>query len=102
MGRKKIDWVSLEYKDYPLKNLLGKERRLQRMIEKKDGEIKKLEQSILKQKQKITIEKTNLMGDLRKVRLVIKEKSKDLTDESIWVIRNGKYMRQTGVTLPKV
>ena len=46
MGRKKIDWVSLEYKDYPLKNLLGKERQLQRMIEKRQGDIQKLQEAM--------------------------------------------------------
>ena len=97
MGRKKIDWDSLEYKDYPLKNLLGKERRLQRMIEKRQGDIDKrlqeLKDRIKKENQKSTSEMTNLRGDLRKVRLVIKEKSKDDTDSSIWVLRGGVNIR---------
>lgn len=93
MGRKKIDWDSLEFKDYPLKNLLGKERRLQRMIEKRQNDIKKLEQSILKEKQKINIDIMNIKGDLRNVKMVIKEKSKDDTDGSIWILRGGVNIR---------
>ena len=93
MGRKKIDWDSLEYKDYPLKNLLGKERRLQRMIEKREDDIKKLEQSILKQKQLILGDIVNIRNDLRDVKMVIKEKSKDDTDGSIWVLRGGVNYR---------
>ena len=93
MGRKKIDWDSLEYKDYPLKNLLGKERRLQRMIEKREDDIKKLEQSILKQKQLILGDIVQIKNDLRDVKMVIKEKSKDDTDGSIWVLRGGVNYR---------
>ena len=93
MGRKKIDWDSIEYKDYPLKNLLGRERRLERMIEKRQNDIKKLEQSILKEKQKINIDIMNIKGDLSKVKMVIKEKSKDDTDGSIWVLRGGVNYR---------
>jgi len=93
MGRKKIDWDSLEFKDYPLKNLLGKERRLQRMIEKREDDIKKLEQSILKQKQLILGDIVNIKKDLRDVKMVIKEKSKDDTDGSIWVLRGGVNYR---------
>ena len=93
MGRKKIDWDSLEFKDYPLKNLLGKERRLQRMIEKREDDIKKLEQSILKQKQLILGDIVQIKKDLRNVKMVIKEKSKDDTDGSIWVLRGGVNYR---------
>ena len=93
MGRKKIDWDSLEYKDYPLKNLLGKERRLQRQIEKRDEKIQILKDSIQKQIQELNIEKMNIKGDLRDVRMVIKEKSKDDTDGSIWVLRGGVNIR---------
>ena len=93
MGRKKINWEELEYKDYPISNLLGKERRLQRMIEKRQGEIKKLEQSILKQKQKINIDIMNIKGDLSDVRKVIQEKSKDVTNKGIYVLRGDKITR---------
>ena len=97
MGRKKIDWDSLEYKDYPLKNLLGKERRLQRMIEKRQNEVDKriqeLKDKIEKENQKSVVEMMNLKGDLRKIRLVINEKSKDDTDGSIWILRGGVNIR---------
>ena len=97
MGRKKIDWDSLEYKDYPLNNLLGRERRLQRQIEKRQNDIdkrlKELQDRIKKENQKSVVEMMNLKGDLRKVRLVIKEKSKDDTDGSIWVLRGGVNIR---------
>ena len=93
MGRKKIDWDSLEYKDYPLKNLLGKERRLQRQIEKRDEKIQILKDSIQKQIQELNIEKMNIKGDLRSVRIVIDEKSKDDTDGSIWILRGGVNIR---------
>ena len=93
MGRKKIDWDSIEYKDYPLKNLLGKERRLQRMIEKRQGDIQKLQDTIKKDIQKINVDIMNHKGDLRNIRMVIKEKSKDDTDGSIWVLRGGVNYR---------
>ena len=93
MGRKKIDWDSIEYKDYPLKNLLGKERRLQRMIEKRQGDIHKLQDTIKKDIQKINVDIMNHKGDLRNIRMVIKEKSKDDTDGSIWVLRGGVNYR---------
>ena len=93
MGRKKIDWDSIEYKDYPLKNLLGKERRLQRMIEKRQGDIQKLQDTIKKDIQKINMDIMNHKGDLRNIRMVIKEKSKDDTDGSIWVLRGGVNYR---------
>ena len=98
MGRKKIDWDSLNLKDYPLKNLLGKERTLQRQIERRDVKIQKLKDSIQNQIQQINIEKMNIKGELRQVRMVIKEKSKDETNGSIWVLRGkpnyrGKWRR---------
>jgi hypothetical protein len=97
VGRKKIDWDSLEYKDYPLKNLLGKKSRLEKMIEKRQNDIDKrlqeLKERIKKENQKSQVEMMNLKGDLRKVNLVIKEKSKDDTDGSIWVLRGGVNIR---------
>ena len=93
MGRKKIDWDSLEYKDYPLKNLLGKKSRLEKMIEKRQGDIQKLQDTIKKELQKINRDIMNIKGELRDVKLVINEKSKDDNDGSIWVLRGGVNYR---------
>ena len=93
MGRKKIDWVSLDYKDYPLKNLLGKERRLQRMIEKRQGDIQKLQDTIKRDLQKINRDIINIKGDLSNIRKVIQEKSKEVTNKGIYVLRGDKITR---------
>ena len=98
MGRYKIDWDSIEYKDYPLKNLLGRERRIQRNIKKREDKIQKLKDSIKKHISEIQIDIMNQKGDLSDIRKVIKEKSKDETDGSIWVLRGkpnyrGKWRR---------
>jgi hypothetical protein len=93
VGRKKIDWDSLEYKDYPLKNLLGRERRIQRSIENRNGKIQVLKDSIKKQIQDFNMEIMNLKGDLSDVRKVIKEKSKEGTDKGIYVLRGEKWVR---------
>ncbi|MBC8213083.1 MAG: hypothetical protein H8E71_00355 [Candidatus Marinimicrobia bacterium] len=93
MGRKKIDWDSLDYKDYPLKNLLGKERRVQRMIEKRKDKIQKLKDSIKKEIQTINRNIMNLKGDLSDIRKVIVEKSKDVTNKGIYILRGDKWIR---------
>ena len=102
MGRHKIDWDSLyiiekgkkrKLAEYPFKQLSGIESRLQRDIKKKKEKIQKLKESIKKEIISINRDIMLTKGDLTNVRYMIKEKSKEFSNEGITILRGGKWVR---------
>ena len=102
MGRPKIEWQKLTITekgkknrivDYPHKQLVGISSRLRRDIEKKHKKIEKLKESIQKEIQTINREIMVLKGDKRDVDYVLKEKSKDITNKGIYILKGDKYVR---------
>ena len=102
MGRPKIEWETLtliekgkkkKIVDYPHNQLVGISSRLRRTIEKKEAKIEKLKDSIKKEIQSINREIMLLKGDKRDVDYVLKEKSKDITNKGIYILKGDKYVR---------
>ena len=102
MGRPKIEWETLTYFekgkenkliDYPHKQLVGISSKLRRDIQKKKDKIEALKESIKNDIQKITIEMTILKGKKKEVDYVLKEKSKDITNKGIYILKGDKYVR---------
>ena len=102
MGRPTIDFDQLTFKekgkdrilmDYPFKQLIGIESRLQRTIKKKEDSIEQWKESIKSQIQSINIEIMATKYDLRNVRVAINEKSKEFDFKKYTILRNGKYIR---------
>ena len=84
--------------DYPFKQLIGVESRLQRTLKKKDSKIEELKETIKAKVQSINREKMAIKGDLKNIRLVISEKTKDpmskgFDDSKFTILRGGKYVR---------
>tara|TARA_B100000315_G_C14203544_1_gene418729 strand:+ start:93 stop:497 length:405 start_codon:yes stop_codon:yes gene_type:complete len=84
--------------EYPFNQLVAIRSRLQRTIKKKDREFERLEAEYNKKVKSLNIEKINIKGDLRKIKLVINEKMKDpnskgFKDSKFTILRGGKYVR---------
>ena len=102
MGRPKIEWETLTYFekgkenkliDYPHKQLVGISSKLRRDIQKKKDKIEALKESIKNDIQKITIEMTILKGKKKEVDYVLEEKTKDITNKGIYILRGDKWVR---------
>ena len=102
MGRPKIEWETLTYFekgkenkliDYPHKQLVGISSKLRRDIQKKKDKIEALKESIKNDIQKITIEMTILKGKKKEVDYVLEEKTKDITNKGIYILKGDKYVR---------
>ena len=93
MGRPRIKWDEIPYKDYPMNKLLGRERNLQRQIETRNNRIQKLRETIKDDITQINREIMMIKGDLSDVRKIITEKSKDVTNKGIYILRGDKWVR---------
>ena len=102
MGRPTTDWNQLtifekgenrKLMDYPFKQLIGIESRLQRTIKKKNEKIDALKDSIKNQIQNYNKEIMTIKFDLKNVRVAINEKSKEFDDSKFTILRGGKYVR---------
>ena len=102
MGRPTIEWERLTYFekgrenkliDYPHKQLIGISSKIRRDIQKKKDKIKALEESIKKDKQKLNSEILILKGKKKEIDYVLTEKTKDITNKGINILRGDKWIR---------